>query len=136
MVAQFLTRVRRSLDRGLHPGRRARARTRVLEWGPIHGLLVVCQGNICRSPFAGAKLTPPPLRAAAAPPPRAGAGGGAPPPAPRAPPPRRFGVDLAPHRSHLVVPSLLGSSDMILVMDSGQRATLRYDFGFPGDRIL
>lgn len=136
MVAQLLTRLRRTVDVALHARRHARALAQVRALGQVRDLLLICHGNICRSPFAAAALeaqlggtgigvhsagflgqgrTPPPHAVTAA---------------------AARGVDLTVHRSRLVVPSLLRAADLIVVMESAHRTTLRYDFGVPAHRIL
>lgn len=58
-MGSHLRRVARGLrhlpDRLLHAGRRTRATRRLVEAGP-HRLLVLCMGNICRSPYAAGVL--------------------------------------------------------------------------------
>src|SRR5688572_33037024 len=105
MVAELLLRLRRTPDRALHPLRRRRVLEALRRRAPVPHtpavVLVVCYGNICRSPFAAAVLA----RALG------GMRGGArvesagligPPPSRPAPPhavtvAARRGVDLAPH---------------------------------------
>lgn len=116
-------------QRLLHPLRRRKA-VAVLRGRPRPGtLLVVCHGNICRSPFAAALLrqalgpagvrvdsagfvrpdrpAPPEAVAAAA----------------------RRGVDLADHRSRLLTPDLARAADLIVVMDPLQQRHMRERFG-------
>lgn len=116
-------------QRLLHPLRRRKA-VGVLRGRPRPGtLLVVCHGNICRSPFAAALLrqalgpvgvrvdsagfvrperpAPPEAVAAAA----------------------RRGVDLAGHRSRLLTPDLARAADLIVVMDPVQQRHVRERFG-------
>jgi len=111
----------------------ARARLVHLAAGAPHRLgarhvLVLCDGNICRSPFVEHLLS---ARLAAAPGTgvavesaglRAALGHPAPPLARAAA--ARHGVDLSPHRSQPVTPALVAGADLILVMDLDQRARL------------
>lgn len=102
-------------------------------WGrprPRH-ILIVCRGNICRSPFAAAllarhlegcdpeievasagflnpgRLSPPDAQATAA----------------------RWDVDLTSHRSHRLSFSLAQAADLIVVMDATQRTAVHEQFG-------
>ena len=43
--------VRDGMDRALHPRRRRRARARIERLQPSN-VLVICLGNVCRSPYA------------------------------------------------------------------------------------
>ena len=56
MVAGLLTRVRHTPERLLHPLRRRRAAEALRRRPRPASVLVVCHGNICRSPFAAAAL--------------------------------------------------------------------------------
>ena len=114
-------------------GARAGARLIHLAAGPPRRLaarqvLVLCDGNICRSPFVEHLLR---ARLAAVADQafaiesaglRAALGHPAPPLARAAA--ARHGVDLEPHRSQPVTPALVARADLILVMDLDQRARL------------
>lgn len=131
MVAQLLG----SPGRLLHPWRRRAARA-VLRGRLPRTIVVVCHGNICRSPLAAALLrralghkgirvesagfvrshrpAPPEAVAAAA----------------------RHGVDLSDHRSRLLTPDLARSAELIVVMDPGQQREVRERFGRPGRDLI
>ena len=49
-------RGRAALNRFLHPYRRAVARRRVRRLSPVCRVLVLCLGNICRSPYGATRL--------------------------------------------------------------------------------
>jgi protein-tyrosine phosphatase len=136
MVAQLLTRLHRAVDRTLHPTRLERARQLVEGCAEVREILVLCHGNICRSPFAAARLA----RRLASYGVRVTTAGflgqGRPSPRDALAAAAEFGVDLREHRSRLVVPSLLSRADLMIVMDEDQHATLRFDFGIPASRIL
>ena len=136
MVAQLLTRFRRGIDIALFARRRRRAEAKVRTLGDVRDLLVICHGNICRSPFAAAilelRLGPLGITTHSA----GFLGQGRPAPVHAITAARARGVDLASHRSRLLVPSLLHAADLILVMEGAQRNTLRHDFGVPDSRIL
>jgi protein-tyrosine-phosphatase len=136
MVAQLLKGVRRSLDLALHPRRTRAAQERILHCAPIRAILVLCHGNICRSPFAahllGLRLAEWDVAIRSA----GFLGQGRTPPDAALTAARIHQVELVDHRSQLVVPSVLEWCDLVLVMDGRQRADLIYDFGFPADRII
>lgn len=136
MVAQLLKQLHRAVERTLHPARLERARQQVGAVAPVRELLVICHGNICRSPFAAERLArllaPRGIHVTSA----GFLGQGRPAPRDALAAAAEYGVDLRPHRSRLVVPSLLAHADLYLVMDEGQRSMLRYDFGVPAARII
>jgi low molecular weight protein-tyrosine phosphatase len=132
-------RLRRLPERLLHPWRRGRARARLRTLGAPTAVLVVCHGNICRSPYAAAalgRLIPPPLgdglRIESA-----GFVG----PNRRAPPEAvavaaRRGVDLKGHRSQVLTPQLVASAGLIVVMESWQGRAISSFYGPAGRDIL
>jgi protein-tyrosine-phosphatase len=146
MVAELLLRLRRTPDRALHPLRRRRVLEALRRRAPVlHTpavVLVVCYGNICRSPFAAAVLSRAlgGMRGAA----RVESAGLIAPPPPRRPAPphavtaaARHGVDLASHRSRVITADLVHSADLIVVMDTTQRREICDRFGrLPRDVIV
>jgi protein-tyrosine phosphatase len=126
--------IRHSSDSILHPFRR-RAVRRKLEQYEGKSVLVVCHGNICRSPFAEAvlKLALPPdftVQSAgfiapgrSAPPDGIGAA-------------RRFGIDLSRHCSQLVTAELVRWAGLIVVMEPGQAGNLIEHFGASSSQIV
>lgn len=136
MVAQLLGRLRRALQRALHPSRRAQAVARLEEAGRIRGVLVICLGNICRSPFAAAllarRLTEHDIVVHSAG--LIGPGRHSPPAAIGSA--ATWGVDLRDHRSRVVTPALLAEVDLVVAMDTMQRGVLRHDYGVPDRAIL
>ncbi len=135
----FLKWVRYALERWLHPIRR-RAAQRRLERQPLpSAVLVVCQGNICRSPFAAAGITQRLTHSttAAIQVDSAGfVGPGRPSPAEAVATASRYGIDLRGHRSKLLDRGELTRFDLVVVMDTSQRRRLEERFGVPGTRIL
>ena len=123
-VLRSLARGARHLpDRVLHPWRRRALERRLTLRPPPRVVLFVCDGNMCRSPYAAAvarRLLPPAIRVESA-----GFIG-----ADRTSPPEAVavaaerGLDLAPHRSRLLATEDLRDSDLILVMDRRQRRRL------------
>lgn len=112
----------------LHPLRRIAARGGLKGRTP-RTILVVCHGNICRSPVAAALLG----RALARTGIRVDSAGFVGPNRP-APPEAvaagaRRGVDLSMHRSRLLTPALVGAADLIVVMEPRQQREVRERFG-------
>lgn len=125
------------LDVELHGGKRgflehARARflyalgfyggLRDVNWAAVDRLVFVCAGNICRSPYAGARARS--LGAAAASFGLLASGG-----APADPVASRNallrGMDLSEHRSAKAESSLLARNDLIIVFEPGHVAEIR-----------
>lgn len=116
---------RQRVERKLHPWRRQRAVRVLAAIGRPTGILVVCHGNVCRSPFAASVLRD----LLAVPVVSAGFIG----PSRRVPPTAlqvaaARSVDLDSHRSQLVTGELLNSVSLVVVMDAGQAARLRGSF--------
>lgn len=134
IVDKTLSRV----DRLTHTWDRRRAGSRIRGKGRPRRVMVVCYGNICRSPYAEAYLRSS-LRQADIPgievvssgfygPDRAANEQGA-----ALALTRR--IDLSHHRSKLFQASDATRSDLVLVMTRSQRAKLIRQFGVPRDRI-
>ena len=116
-VARF---VRYLPDRVLHSLRRRSAARRLRRLSPPRGVLFICHGNICRSPYAAAWARL--LLSAGTRVESAGfIGQGYLSPAEAVAAAGERGVDLAPHRSQQVTPELLDASDLVVVMDGAQR---------------
>jgi protein-tyrosine phosphatase len=120
-------------DRLRHAGRRRRA-LQSLRAAPPGVVLFVCHGNICRSPYAEVALR------------RAVGGGvrvlsagfigpGRPTPAHGRTVAAERGLDLGSHRSQLLSEELVGGSELVVVMDTGQAAAIRRQYG-AGTRVL
>lgn len=131
LARQTLNRI----DRLLHPWRRRRAVRGLTRDGRPGSLLVVCYGNICRSPYAAARLRelvdvqgdasftvesagfilpgrkcPEIARKIA----------------------RRRGIDLEEHRSRVVDRAMLDRAGVVLVMTPEQRRQIRRDVASAG----
>ncbi len=136
-MAELLRAVRRAPERLLHRWRRRAAHTAVSRGRPPRAVLVLCYGNICRSPFAAAllarQLAPAGVRVESA-----GLMG------PDRPAPREavraaaaHSVDLSRHRSRLVTAALVRGADLVVVMDEAQRRAVCERFGRrPADVVL
>lgn len=141
MVDDLLLAPARSLrhapDRFLHPLRR-RAVMRVLRPRALpRSILVVCHGNICRSPFGAALLAralgPEGVLVASAGFVSPGRGV----PAEGSIAAARHGIDLSEHRSQLLTPVLVAEAEIIIVMDARQQRMVCERFGrSPADVIL
>jgi protein-tyrosine-phosphatase len=135
----FLRWLRIVPDRARHRARFRHAVTTLGARPRPQRVLILCQGNICRSPFAAALLTRqlegcdpsvdvesagflPPDRAS---PPEAQATAA------------QWDVDLAGHRSQHLTPQLSHGADLIVVMEPGQRQAVRARAGRPvGDVVF
>jgi protein-tyrosine phosphatase len=110
-------------ENALHEWRRRRRGEPDLPPAPLRNILVLCMGNICRSPFAEGMLASRhpelALRSAGL---RAGAGDPADPAALRAA--ARFGVDLASHKARHLAAEDVGWADLILAMEGQHLARL------------
>src|SRR6185436_11365862 len=125
---------RRKWDRLLHPIRRKAARKALLEHEGT-SVLVMCQGNICRSPFAEVVLQ------AAVPIGMEVRSAGFTSPGRCAPPDaisvaRRWGFDLSRHSSRLVTAGLVRAASLIVVMEPEQARELTDRFDVPAARIV
>lgn len=136
-MREILRHVRRTPERLLHPLRRRKALEALRARGRPRSLLVICHGNICRSPVAAALLrralesdriavesagligfnrpSPPDALAAAT----------------------CHGLDLSDHRSSLVTAERARSADLIVVMEVSQQRRICERFGRrPGDILI
>jgi protein-tyrosine-phosphatase len=132
----MVTRLLAAPTRWLHPLRRRSAREALRARAP-RSILVVCHGNICRSPFAAALLEqalgPVGIGVHSA----GFLGPGRPSPHEAVAVAARRSVDLSRHRSRLLTADLVGSADLIVVMDAAQRRQVCDRFGrAPRDVIL
>src|SRR2546430_7845036 len=140
VVSGLLTRLRRAPDQLLHGARRRAALAALagVERAP-ESVLVICNGNIFRSPFAAAVLRRAlelrglgRVRVDSAG--FAGPGRASPPDAIAAA--ARRGVDLASHSSQLVMADLVRAADLIVVMDGLQRRMICARFGRSSRGVL
>lgn len=120
----------------LHPWRRRAARE-TLRTRALRSILVVCHGNICRSPVAAALLRqalgPAGIRVESA----GFIGPNRPSPPAAVATAARHGVDLSDHRSRLLTADLVRSAELIVVMDAAQRREVCDRFGrSPRDVLL
>ena len=125
----LLRRVRHAPERLLHPLRRRKALEQLGARPRPKTLLVLCHGNICRSPIAAAllrrELAPLGIDVQSAgflgfnrrvPPPGLRAGDS-------------HGVDLSEHRSRVLTAAVARAAQLIVVMDADQRRLVCERFG-------
>jgi protein-tyrosine-phosphatase len=132
-------RVVRSLpDRLLYSRRRADARRLVGARAPIRSILVVCYGNICRSPFAAALLARGvPNNGLDRTVTSAGfVGPGRQPPKHALAVSLARNIDLGSHRSQLVTSTAVKAAELIVVMSADQAILIRQRFAPVGGAIL
>lgn len=123
-----------ALDATLYPMRRRRAITRVRSAGAPRSILVICHGNVCRSPYLAATLRRalPNVRVASAGFLRAE----------RSVPENsliacaRRGLDLSAFRSRTILPRMLEEADLIITMDARQATRLTHEMAVPAARII
>ncbi|HVH40344.1 MAG TPA: hypothetical protein VM764_09980 [Gemmatimonadaceae bacterium] len=134
-MSGLLSTFRHSPDRWLHPVRHARAIAAVRQCAG-GGVLVVCHGNICRSPFAAAvlrrALEADGIEVASAG--SVGPGRGVPAAAHACALER--GEDLTAHRSQLLTRELLLAAGLVVVMDAAQRAVIVGRHGGEAARVV
>jgi len=135
-LRSLLRRVRQTPDRLLQPLRRRKAIAALRARPRPTLVLVVCHGNICRSPVAGAllarELAPLGIEVQTAG--FIGFNRGAPAEAVAAA--QRHAVNLSDHRSRLVTAALARTADLIVVMDPSQARLLRERYGRPPTGVL
>ena len=128
-MAELLARLRRVPRRVVHRLCRQRALNALRRRTCFGSLLVVCRGNVCRSPFAAALLD----RALSRHRVRVDSAGfmtpGRPPPPEAVAAAARYGVDLSLHRSQRVTAESVRAIDLIVVMDLTQRYEICVRFG-------
>jgi protein-tyrosine-phosphatase len=118
-------------DRLLHPLRRQRVFRR-LAGLPAGDVVFICQGNICRSPFAEAVFERSASELGVVTFTTQSTGFAQP---GRAPPPdaivaaREFGIDLDIHRSHPMPPHVLRNAALVVVMEHEHARRIRRRFG-------
>jgi len=135
-LRKLLGQVKHAPDRLLQPLRRRKAIETLRTRPRPKSVLVVCHGNICRSPIAGALLARE-LEPSGIPVQSAGFFGfnrPAPPEAVAAA--ERHAIKLGDHRSRLVTAAMARGTDLIVVMDPAQRRLLRERYGRSADGVL
>ena len=128
---RLLRTLRHGLDRLAHSRRRKRAVARLERYGIPRSILIMCTGNICRSPYAAALLrrhlgelmeSEDQIQSAGF------IGPGRPAPQEAIQVAAAHNVDLSVHRSQLITERLVRGAEVILVMSKEQKRTLRDRF--------
>lgn len=138
-LARLVGRPARRLAQQIaHPFRRWHARGTVGALRPTR-ILFVCLGNICRSPYAAARLAAtlaPHLQQRISTDSAGLIGPGRPSPDIAISVARSRGLDLRDHRSRLFTPTDRTPSSLFAVMEPSHLAALREAFGVPADQLL
>ncbi len=128
-MAELLKRLRRVPSRVLHRLRRQRA-LKALRGRPCPAsVLVICHGNLCRSPFAAALLRRAFVRNGVRVDSAGFMGPGRPSPPAAITAAARYHADLSAHRSQVLTPDGARAADLIVVMDPAQRREICDRFG-------
>jgi protein-tyrosine phosphatase len=131
--------IRRWPERALHPVRRLAARRRVAACLPLRRVVVLCHGNVCRSPYGEAVLRrllhegangPAIIESAGF----IGPGRPSPPLALKVAGQR--GSDLSGHQSRLVGRDVVAGADLVVVMSTRQAHRVRRELGVARGRVL
>jgi len=128
-MAELVRQLRGLPDRLLHPLRRRRALGALRRRQRPASLLVICHGNICRSPFAAASLARALARESVRVQSAGFIGANRPSPPGAVAAAARRGGDLSSHRSRALTAELVRSADVIVVMDAAQRREVCDRFG-------
>ena len=125
----MLKRVIHAPDRAWHSSRRRALLESLATRQPPRLILVVCHGNICRSPFAAAALRQAfknsEVRVESA----GFVGADRPVPPEAATVATALGIDLSPHRSRPMMPDVVAAADLIIVMDPAQQRAICAAYG-------
>lgn len=133
-LRQVAAGIKHRLDRAFYPRRRSAALRRIRQLAP-ESVLVVCLGNICRSPYAGRLLeerSEGRLRVSSA----GFIGPGRPPPEEALAAAQARGVTHGDHRSARLDPSAATTADVILVFDRDNVRRLRALARVEADRVI
>jgi len=128
-VAELLKRLRRVPSRVLQRLRRQQAIKALRARRLPASVLVICHGNLCRSPFAAALLRRVVPRRGVRVDSAGFVGPGRPSPPHAVAAAGPYGVDLSTHRSELLTPHRVRAADVIVVMDPAQRREICDRFG-------
>jgi protein-tyrosine phosphatase len=127
-------RARRLHDRLMHRHRHPAVRRRLSNGQRPRRMLVVCHGNICRSPYLQAQLqrSLPDIEVASA----GFVGGDRPVPKFALTVSAQRGVDLSQYRSQPITQSKIDGADLVIVMDEGLARRVGTRFRVPRKRVL
>jgi len=130
----FVRRMKRFVEARMHPRRHREASERVRSLPRPRNIVIICHGNICRSPYLEALLRSslPDIEVSSAG--FVGAGRGVPPHSTEVA--GRRGLDLSAHKSRLITSDILDRADLLIVMAEDQARALRLGFGVPREQIV
>ena len=128
---ELLRALRRTPDRVLHTRRRGAALANIRARNQPSSVLVLCHGNICRSPFAAAVLDRELAGQGTAVVSAGFIGPGRPSPLEAQLEAQHLGVDLSLHRSQLVTDQLVRNAAVVVAMDAQQARAVVETFGKP-----
>lgn len=134
LIKRVLSGVRGLPNRLLRRRRHFAARDRLSQMDRPRNILVVCYGNICRSPYLAAVLARalPDVRVESA----GIVGPGRPVPPFSLALSAQRGLDLSTFRSSPLLPAVVRNADLVIVMDAYQAGHIERYFGVPRARIL
>ena len=134
LIRRVVHAVRGLPDRLLRHRRHLAARDRLSRMDRPRSLLVVCYGNVCRSPYLEAvlKRAMPDIRVESA----GFIGPGRPVPPFALAVSAERGLNLSTFRSRLLVPAVVRDADLIVVMDGYQARQLERYFRVPRKRVV
>jgi protein-tyrosine phosphatase len=131
-LTQAASKIRHAPDRWLHQRRHERAIALVPAFAAGDRLLVVCYGNVCRSPYAAAVIQRQLADTGVLVESAGFVGEGRCVPKEAHDTARALGVDLSAHRSRVLTESMVREARLIVVMDASQQWRLtRKGFGVP-----
>jgi protein-tyrosine phosphatase len=138
MLAIAFRQARLAVAFVLHPLRREIAAQRIRSQSPWDRVLVLCHGNICRSPYAATVLTQALAERRLT---LSVTQGGFIGPGRRSPVTawavaRGSGVNLQTHRSRLVTPEDVTGKTLVIVMEARQERRVIEEFGVPRAHVL
>lgn len=134
LIRRVIEAVRGVPDRLLHRRRHLAARDRLSRMDRPRRVMVVCYGNICRSPYLEAvlKRAMPDIRVESA----GFVGSGRAVPAFALAISAERGLDLSTFRSRVLAPAILRDADLVVVMDAHQARSVERLFAVPRRRIV
>jgi protein-tyrosine phosphatase len=138
-LRRLASRIRRFPERALHPLRRRKARQIITTGSTPTSILVLCYGNVCRSPYAAhaiVRALPEPFRGGVSVTSAGFVGPGRGSPADAVAVARRLGIDLTEHRSQVITPDSIAAADLVLVMDGSQQTAVRRRFSKLAQQVL
>jgi protein-tyrosine phosphatase len=137
ILRRTLRNIRYTPQRVWHPVRHRRLLDQLARGPRPRRILFICHGNICRSPYAAFAFTrrqngKPPIDVIS----RGFIGPDRPCPPAALEVAGARGIDMSRHRSALVSRDAVRGSDLIVVMDTKQRARLEIEHGVPRERVV